>query len=222
MSPTALDFPAVRRYLDQRFLCAMPSAGNRVALTFDDGPSPRNTEALLDVLDKHGVHATFFLAGMRASAYPHVVRRAAEAGHDIGNHTTHHLPLNLLPTSIIKRQIEGTNQRIVDITGQRPEFMRPPFGWFNDRVVEAITQLDMRPVIGSVYPRDSRRPGVQTIVQRVVDRLSPGAIIILHDGGWHPRADRRQTVEAVDRLLGVLRTMHFEAGSVNELLRSSK
>ena len=190
----------IRRYLSEHFLCSVPERENCVALTFDDGPSPRNTPRLLDLLQRKGVRATFFVLGHRVRRFPEIARRAHDEGHELANHTDRHLPLPLLPKRMFVQQVRRAEHAIQAITGEKPRFLRPPMGWFSHRVLDLLAELDYVPVIGSVHPQDSRQPPVETILQRVRPRLSDGSIVILHDGGWHPRVDRGNTIEAVDRL----------------------
>lgn len=195
-----LHVDSVRRYLSERFLCSVPERANCVALTFDDGPNPRNTPALLDLLASKGIHATFFVLGRYLRHYPDLARRAHDEGHELENHTDNHLPLPLLPRRFVEAEVKRTEHELVKITGRRPRFLRPPMGWFSHRTLEQIAALDYVPVIGSIHPRDSRQPRTKVILDRIRPRLTDGAIIILHDGGWHPRVNRSKTIEAVDRL----------------------
>lgn len=195
-----LHWPHVRRFLDRRFLNAVPECRDCVALTFDDGPSPRNTPPLLDLLASKGLEATFFLIGRHVRREPDLVRALDAAGHELANHTDQHLPLPLLPPRVVEREIRRAEDAIVDVVGRRPCFLRPPMGWFSTRVLEQIVAADYVPVIGAVNPHDSRRPPASKIVERVRRRMEDGAIVILHDGGFHGRVDRSNTIEAVDRL----------------------
>ena len=192
--------PRVRRLLDRWFLNAVPTCTNCVALTFDDGPNPRNTPPLLDLLERKGIVATFFLIGRHVRRHPELARDIHARGHEIANHTDQHMPLPLLPRRFVDQQIRRAERAIVEATGSRPRFLRPPMGWFSARVLDQIGEAGYVPVIGSVHPRDSRQPRVETIVERVRPRIDDGAIVILHDGGWHARVDRSNTIEAVDRL----------------------
>ncbi len=90
-------------------------------------------------------------------------------------------------------------------------------GWFNDYVLKTVRELGYEPVIGSIHPRDSRRPGRDVIIERVRSRMEPGAGIILHDGGWRLGVDRSQTIEAVDRLTDELLAGSYRFMSVGEL-----
>jgi peptidoglycan/xylan/chitin deacetylase (PgdA/CDA1 family) len=201
MTWTPLDSSHLRRRIRRHFLIEVHTAEKRVALSFDDGPSPRNTPPLLRVLQRHRVSATFFLLGLRARQFPALAAEIGAAGHEIGNHTDLHLPLPFLNSASIDREIRRGIESIESSTGVRPTYCRLPFGWYSERVLRSLRRQVQRPVLGNVYPRDSRRPGRDRIVQRVLDRIGPGAIVILHDGGWHAGVDRSQTVDAVDALI---------------------
>ena len=202
--PNLLESPRVKAYLRTRVLVTAPATEPRVALTFDDGPSPGNTPRLLDLLRSKGVRATFFLIGKHARRHPGLVERIAGEGHEIGNHTEHHLFLPALPTSWLRREIESTGAFLQKTTGARPRYVRPPMGWFTDRVLRVFRELEYEPVIGSINPQDYRRLPAERIARFVEDRIEPGAIVILHDGGRSPRTDRTSTLEAVARLAETL------------------
>ncbi|HEX9641499.1 MAG TPA: polysaccharide deacetylase family protein [Candidatus Krumholzibacteria bacterium] len=220
MSPTLLHVDAVRRHLGDRLLCSLPAAGKFVALSFDDGPSPRNTLRLLDLLARYETVATFFLVGRRARAFPEIVRAILAGGHEIGNHGYHHVPLPFLPNAGIRRELERTEDAIQLAAEHRPEYFRPPMGWFNARVLAVARQLGYRPVLGSIHPEDSRQPRAGTLVERIRERLEDGSILMLHDGGWRVSADRSQTLAAVEVLLrDLLPELGYRWGSVGELLR---
>jgi peptidoglycan/xylan/chitin deacetylase (PgdA/CDA1 family) len=218
MKDNLLDIPSFRRYLNDRILCEVATEEKRLALTFDDGPHPVNTPRLLDLLRDKSIGATFFVVGRYVRRFPDVLKRAEQDGHEIGNHTTHHLPLSLIPAGMIRREVDTTEQAIVAATGQKPRFLRPPMGWFNNRVLRVVREMGYEPVIGSIHPRDSRRPGVDVILNRIRPRIEPGAIIILHDGGWRTRADRSQTVEVVDQLTDELLENGYRFETLSELV----
>jgi peptidoglycan-N-acetylglucosamine deacetylase len=199
-----LDNPHVRAHLDRHVLCAIDTGDPRIALTFDDGPHPTHTPQLLAHLERAGVRATFFLVGRRVNAFPDLAREIAARGHEIGNHGFAHVPINLLPSSLLRREIEGGGRAIERATGLRARFFRPPMGWFTASALRIVRKLGYEPVIGSIHPRDSTRPGVQVIVDHVMKRVGPGSIIILHDGGWSLRSDRSQSIRAAEYLLDEL------------------
>ncbi|MFQ5511837.1 MAG: polysaccharide deacetylase family protein [Candidatus Krumholzibacteriia bacterium] len=212
MSPSLLDIPAFLAYMSKRVLCRVATGEKRVALTFDDGPHPRYTPELLEMLEAKGIRATFFVVGRRVRQFGKVLERTFHAGHEIGNHSDRHVPLSLLPGGFIRREIAVAEKLIVEVTGERPSFLRPPMGWFDQRVLDVARHMGYRPVVGSIHPRDSRKPGTGVIVDRIRRRVEPGAIIILHDGGRWINSDRSQTVAAVDRITDdlVARGYRFE------------
>ncbi len=208
MSRSLLDVASVREYLSRRLLCSMETNDKVLALTFDDGPNPHHTPRLLDMFAAKGIDATFFVVGRRVRRFPEILKAVQDAGHEIGNHTNHHIPMSLLPPALLRREIRVCGELIESTTGQRPRFLRPPMGWINDYVLKTIRSMGYEPVIGSIHPQDSRRPGRDKIIQRVRKRVEPGSVIILHDGGWWLGVDREQTLEAVDILTDEL----LEAG----------
>lgn len=221
MSPSLLDIASVREYLSKRLLCRVQTSEKRLALTFDDGPNPRNTPALLDMLAAKGIRATFFVVGRRVRRFRDLLAQTAAAGHEIGNHCDHHVPLSPLPAVIIRRELNVCGNLVAAVTGHRPRFMRPPMGWINDKVLETTRELGYEPVIGSIHPQDSRRPGTTAILRRIRRRLEPGAIIILHDGGWRIGCDRSQTIAAVDIITDELLQAGYRFETLSELTAGS-
>jgi len=218
MSPSLLDVPSVRAYLSRRLLCQVSTERKAVALTFDDGPHPRHTPWLLDMLAAKNIQATFFVVGRRVRRYRDVVARAFNEGHEIGNHGDHHLPLSALPAGLIARELNVCGDLVQGVTGTRPRFMRPPMGWINDTVLRVSRQQGFEPVIGSIHPQDSRQPGLPVIMRRLQRRMEPGAIIILHDGGWRIAASRQQTLQAVDKLTDELLLEGYAFPTLSELV----
>jgi peptidoglycan/xylan/chitin deacetylase (PgdA/CDA1 family) len=217
MRPSLLDFAAVRRYLDRRVLCSVSTPERTLAVTFDDGPHPEHTPALLDLLAAAGVRATFFLVGRRVRRYPELARRAAGEGHELGNHGDAHLPITFLTRRRLETEVGRAETSIGDATGVRPLYFRPPMGWIDDRSLRVVRKMGYEPVIGSIHPRDSSRPGVGRIVNHVVERAAPGSIIILHDGGWRIAVDRRQSVQAAAGIIERLRDQGYRFQTLSRL-----
>lgn len=150
----------------------------RVALTFDDGPSTKYTEKLLKGLKKRGVKATFFLTGERISYSKKIVKRMKKDGHIIGNHTYTHIDLAKTGYNEAKKEIEDTNNAIMEITGEKPKFLRPPYGDWNEKLLE---ETDMSIVLWSVDPEDWKDRNADVVAKRVIKSTRPGDIILLHD-----------------------------------------
>jgi peptidoglycan/xylan/chitin deacetylase (PgdA/CDA1 family) len=223
MKHEILDHAKIREFLGRkRFLCRVPTLEKRVAITFDDGPHPVHTAEILDMCARKGIRATFFVVGRRVRRFPEIAARIAAEGHDIGNHTDRHLPLSIFPPAVIRRELAVTHELVFRATGKHPAFFRPPMGWFNDIVVREAVRMGYRPVIGSIHPHDSRKPGADEIVRHVLGRIEPGAIIILHDGGWRVDADRSQTVRAAERITSELLEQGYRFEALSELAGSGE
>lgn len=190
----------------------VPARDNAVALTFDDGPNPEATPAILDALATRGVKATFFVLGRHAERWPDLVKRAANEGHVIGNHGFHHRKLHFRSPSYVRQDLELGTRAIVNAAGVHPRVFRAPHGFRSPWVTAIAAGMGQRTVGWSLGVWDSDRPGVDAIADRTVDSARPGSILLLHDGdGYDPAGDRMQTARAVpiilDRLLAS--GMHF-------------
>ena len=189
-----------------RPITKVPGQGKVVALTFDDGPNPDATPAILDALAAHGVHATFFVLGRHAEMWPDLVRRVADEGHAVANHGYYHRKLHFKSPAYVRRDL-GLGTQVIERAAQvRPRFFRAPHGFRSPWVTAIARSLGQRTVGWSLGVWDSARPGADVIAQRTVDGAKPGSILLLHDGdGYDSQGDRMQTARAVpiivDRLL---------------------
>lgn len=186
----------------------------KAALTFDDGPDPRYTPKILEILDHYGVKATFFLVGGNAERNPDVVRQIVAKGHVIGNHTYSHKVIGKLTEEQKVREIERTSEVLGRITGKAPAFFRSPYGYFDTAYFVLADRMGMTQVMWSVVPEDWTNPGAAVIARRVLDKSSNGSIILLHDAG----GDRSQLVEALPAIIEGLRKKGLELVTVPELL----
>lgn len=186
-----------------------------VALTFDDGPNPDATPAILDALGVRGIKAAFFILGRHAERWPALVRRTAEEGHTICNHGYHHRKLHLKSPKYVREDLERGTRAIVDACGVRPCFFRAPHGFRSPWVTAIAASLGQRTVGWSRGVWDSARPGIEVIAERTVRAVRPGAILLLHDGdGYDPLGDRRQTARAVPLLADRIHDVGFEFASL--------
>ncbi len=150
----------------------------KIALTFDDGPNHIYTEPLLDGLKERGVKATFFLIGNEVAEHPEIVCRIAEEGHMIGNHSFYHVDLSLLSEEEAILQVGRTNEVIYEITGQYPQFLRPPFGRNHQALVYEPPMIE---VLWTIDSRDWELDDVGTVVMNVLPKAEENAIILMHD-----------------------------------------
>jgi peptidoglycan/xylan/chitin deacetylase (PgdA/CDA1 family) len=189
-----------------------------VALTFDDGPSAY-TSQVLDILDQHGVKATFFVVGRNAQLNPHLMRRAVESGHEIGNHTWSHTALTVLKKRAARRQeVEGATDVVRAAIGHKPLLFRPPYGAMRPGTNREVRELGMLPVVWSVDARDyDPRVTEKTLIARVTRALRPGSIILLHDGG----GDRAKTVKALPAILAAVAKAGYRPVTVTQLLNDA-
>ena len=164
-------------------LYAVRTEARAVALTFDDGPDPRNTPQILDLLARYHVHATFFVLGSAAKHYPGIVRRSAAGGNEIGNHGWTHLHMTNLNGEQLSDQITRDANLITRLTSQRPTSFRPPYGDVNQTVVEVANALGETVVLWTYDTHDWTSPPSRVIAQRLFRKLHPGAVILLHNGG---------------------------------------
>lgn len=174
--------------------------GRVVALTFDDGPNPRYTPQILDLLARYRAVGTFCMVGSEAARYPNLVHQVVSAGMRLCDHTmTHEESLPALPKSRIEAEIVGGKSELLTAAGRDVTvgYFRAPAGRWSEQVRHIAARHGMKPLSWSVDPRDWNRPGTQVLVARIKRSVHPGAIILLHDGGGR----RDQTVAALSQLL---------------------
>jgi peptidoglycan-N-acetylglucosamine deacetylase len=175
--------------------------GRTVALTFDDGPDPLNTPRLLDLLRARRVTAVFCLWGEHVRQRPELVRRIVAEGHLLCNHSQNHDDLGTWTPEQIRADLLATNAAIrAAVPRARIPYFRAPFGsWGQSPAVAAA--LGMQPLGWRLAVGDWEPPGTDELVRRLLDGITPAAVVLLHDGG----GDRTQTVDAVARIIPELR-----------------
>ena len=184
----------------------LPGTTSAVAITFDDGPNPRATPVILDVLQREGVRATFFVLGRHADRWPALVRRMADEGHQLGNHGYAHRKLHRRSPGYVRDDLARGTAAIERAAGVRPKVFRAPHGFRSPWVTPIAASLGQRTVGWSLGVWDSARPGAGQIVTRALGGMSAGSILLLHDGdGYDEEGDRMQTAEALPSLIAGLR-----------------
>jgi peptidoglycan-N-acetylglucosamine deacetylase len=185
-----------------------------IALTFDDGPDPARTPALLDALGELGVPGTFFVVGKQADAHPELVARMAREGHELGNHTYSHRYLPLARAESVAAELAETDAAIERATGLVPKLARPPWGGRSPSNVRVFDRLAKKLVLWDVNSYDWKDLAPAEVVERVIERARPGSIVLLHDGG----RDHTNTIEAVRLLVPELRARGYELATVSGAL----
>jgi peptidoglycan-N-acetylglucosamine deacetylase len=194
------------------------------ALTFDDGPHPVYTPRVLDVLTKHGAKATFFMLGESARSHPNVLRRVVDGGHAIGNHTWTHLNLCRVRSRIRRLKLMWDGARAIRPHCRR--LFRPPYGAHNRQVLLDASLFRYRTILWCASAQDWTLQGPEEIARKIVDRMTPGTIFLLHDAivdrkGNEAIEDREPMIEGLDRALAQLsRTIRFV--TLPSLLRTGR
>lgn len=163
---------------------------NSVALTFDDGPEPVRTEALLDVLKKHHVHATFFVLGKKAKEHPEIIRRMIEEGHSVGSHTYSHRRFSTLSDTDMQKELTETNSVLAKVGARPVNLLRPPGGDISIRKYRWVkSRFPQRICMWSISTADWKYKGISPtaeIVENIIKKIQSGDIILAHDWAITP------------------------------------
>jgi len=200
-----------------------PQEGQRITLTFDDGPAEQYTEQVLDILREHHVPATFFVCGKNVEAHPDLVRRMFAEGHQVGNHTYSHPFIYFKSRQRMAAEIDRTQAIIEKIIGIRPNIFRPPYGarWFG--LVPTLLERGMHMILWSATGYDWKKD-VQGITEAALRELKPGAIVLLHDGRETRPAsevDRSRTVLALPAIIEGARRQGYTFAPLKDFLPST-
>ena len=186
--------------------------GNYIAMTFDDGPHPKNTPRLLDMLRQRNIKATFYVIGKSVNQYPEIARRIVAEGHEIGNHTYNHPNLTKLSNAGVRKELNTTREAIIKATGVKPRTMRPPYGALRTSQREMIhSEYDYPTILWDVDPLDWKRPGTAVVKSRILSGTKSGSIVLAHD--LHST-----TVDAMPTTLDALLAKGFRFVTVSQLL----
>lgn len=184
-----------------------------VALTFDHSWGNTFTPSILDTLQKNNIKATFFIMGPWAQKYPEVAKRIAADGHEIASHGYRHQNYGDMTKEWVKEDIEKSHALIKEITGVDAKLIRPPNGHYSKQSLKVAEDLGYQTIIWSIDSLDWKNPGRDVIVERVVKRLKPGGIILMHASDTPV-----QTAEALPILLEKIKAQGYEVVTVGQLL----
>jgi peptidoglycan/xylan/chitin deacetylase (PgdA/CDA1 family) len=186
-----------------------------IALTFDDGPHPRDTPRLLDMLERHQVRATFHLVGKSIEEHPDLISQIYRCGHQPALHCYRHVPFPLEDTATLRKGLDRTRSAIAGACGLSPETIkdvRPPYGAFTARTQSLLAEWDYRLVLWSCMPPHWMQP-VGRSIRQVLAALQPGAVIVLHDGHGHGA----RVAEIVEAVIPRARSLGLEFVTVEEM-----
>ena len=190
------------------------SGRREVALTFDDGPHPVYTSKILSILQHYRIRATFFMVGFMMNKYPHWAKMTSQLGNEIGSHTYDHFRLTSLPDDEVVYQIKQSVDAIVEITGQRPRFLRPPGGRYDQAVLRRIAEHKMAVGLWSYNSKDLDVTDPKKLYKNILDSVEPGSVILLHDGS-------DATIAMLPTLIEELQSKGYSFVTMSEMLANS-
>lgn len=204
------------------FFLPVISRGNptnrQVALTFDDGPSPSSTPILLELLARYKLQATFFVVGKKAAAHPELIAAIMAQGHSIGNHSLRHDPFLMLWTHKTMQEDIHTTQEILKKYGIIPLVFRPPVGITNPRLGRALARENLIAISYSCRAFDRGNRNVRNLAGRILRRLRPGNIIMLHDLPPHRQTSLGGWQKELERLFAALKD-NYQVVSLEEIIQ---
>lgn len=195
--------------------------GNAVALTFDDGPSPRWTPKILDELKTLNVKATFFVLGKHVEQYPELAKRLASEGHEIENHTYDHHVLIYYKTYELEREIKQTESIVKAATGRTTRYFRPPKAWLLSGEKTKVKEMGYKVVLWSLNSKDWVTFDDKYMLKHILSNVQPGDVILFHDSGGvfgTEGGNREETVKTIRQLVPKLRERGYRFVTVAELL----
>ncbi len=183
----------------------------KVAISFDAAWGNEQTDALLQILKEKNVTATFFLVGEWVDKYPESVKKIAQMGHDVENHSDTHPYMTKLSTQELVREITNCNEKIKTLTGKSPSLLRPPYGDYNNQVVNAVKEQGMYCIQWDIDSVDWQDPTPQEMVQKITSTLQSGSIILMHNGA-------KNTPEALPQIIDAVRAEGYEFVPISEII----
>ncbi|NPV28262.1 MAG: polysaccharide deacetylase family protein [Firmicutes bacterium] len=201
---------AEKTFLDRRPIYQGNNARKSVAFTVNVDWGEEHLPQMLAVFDKHKIKATFFVTGRWARNNPQLVRKVARAGHEIGNHSFSHPHVNNLNLEDNIKEIAQTAEIIYDLTKRKTKFFAPPYGEYNEVVLEAARRLNHRTILWTVDTLDWQKPPPEWITSRVLTRVHNGAIILMH-----PTAS---TVKALSEIIQSLAAQDYQIEPLEKLI----
>ena len=182
-----------------------------VALTFDAAWGADKTQGILDTLEKHGVGGTFFLVGFWIDKYPDMVKKIAESGCDIGNHSKEHLNMSTLSREKIASELDYVSENVKELTGIQPKFFRPPFGDYNNTLLEVVEEKNMIGVQWTVDSLDWKGLSATEILSRITSGVKNGSIILFHNNSDN-------ILEALPLVIANLKNQGYKMVTLSDLV----
>ena len=185
--------------------------GKYVSLSFDAAWGNEDTQQLIDIMEKYGVKATFFVVGQWVDRYPESVKALHDAGHEVMNHSNEHPHMSKLSVRGMVAEISACNDKVEAVTGVRPTLFRCPYGEYDDNVISAVRGMGMNAVQWDVDSLDWKDLSAAEITRRVTGKVQPGSIVLFHNAGLH-------TPEALPGIIEYLQSNGYTIVPVSEIL----
>ena len=184
---------------------------NKVALSFDCAWGVDYTDSLLETLEKEHVRVTFFTVQFWAEKYPDYIKKISDMGHEIGTHSATHSYMSRLSETEIKTELETSCAAIEKVTGKEVELFRPPYGDYDDLLIDTSNAMGLYPIQWDVDSLDWKDLSASDIASRIVSQAKSGSIILMHNNGLH-------TAEALPIVIDTLKANGFEFVPIGELI----
>ena len=206
--------PAAARVSNRKLpIYCVQTDSPKVAISFDAAWGNEDTAELLIILDQYQVKTTFFMTGGWVESYPDDVKAIAKAGHDLGNHSENHKQMSQISAAECKEEIQKVHDKVKELTGQEMMLFRPPYGDYNDTLVNAANELGYHVIQWDVDSLDWKDYGADSIVSKVLEHehLGNGSIILMHNGA-------KYTKDALPRVISGLQEKGFEIVPISQLI----
>lgn len=189
----------------------------QISLSFDAAWGNEDTQKILDILAKHDVKVTFFMTGGWIESFPDDVKKIAAAGHDLGNHSENHKQMSQLSKEECKEELLEPHNKVKELTGVEMMLFRPPYGDYNNTLIEAANEIGYHVIQWDVDSLDWKDYGAESIIDKVVNHkhLGNGTIILCHNGA-------KYTAEALDALITGLKDKGYELIPISQLIHTGK
>ncbi len=186
---------------------------NKIALSFDAAWGAEDFDRIMEILDKHDIKVTFFMTGGWVEQNPECVKTLVEKGHDLGNHSEHHYDMATISKSQQKEEIQSVHDRVKELTGYEMCLFRPPYGSYNNGLINTTYEMGYYPIQWNVDSLDWKDYGADSIVKTVCtnENLGPGTIILCHNGA-------KYTADALDELITNLKGQGYEFVKISDLI----
>ncbi|RBP63853.1 polysaccharide deacetylase family sporulation protein PdaB [Alkalibaculum bacchi] len=182
-----------------------------IAISFDAAWGDEFTQEILDILKKEDIKTTFFLVGMWVDKYPEQVQAIADAGHEIGNHSSSHPDMTKLDKNKMKEELNSTNEKISKYKELDTFLFRPPFGAYNNDLIKTVEELGGYTIQWDVDSLDWKNEGAEQIVNRVVSNVKPGSIVLFHNNAEY-------TTQALPTIIKELKDQGYTIVPISELI----